>query len=712
LARKKHANAPQGARKPARSIHLLDIVRALICLTLAAGGLYLLPGSLSSGQKGIPLTAAFDCESGGVLASHGKDAALEATRIDESRFRVGGTKSYCFGLRLPQGRKPLYLMLRPGPGQRETTITISAETVPGQWTLWQQASVPASGERPSSRTLVALPSLPVPPRSVRVALDSAGTASDARLVVEEIALWDSREDQKYAERSALRLWAQQPEAWTPLFWLTVAGVASLCFRPGKPARWLVPVFAVSLALPASALALRQRYSGPEGYDFRVAFANNHLESSNLSESIVSGARILQGKGNTFYDGVTPGSEVGQVNAYRMPGYATFIAIAGMAFGAEPTEPVSMGEATVRLHVAFYFLSLAALTAALPLVLSLPVSTILAGLLCWFPQSFDLTQGDSIILYCGFVITAALCVYLHRQRSGGMPSLAYHIAVHAAFALFLTVRSDVLVGWAAVSLFLYWRRWRYLAIPATFVLAICGGWGLYKMAYGGRFAPTTTNVGHVAFVGLWQVPEHRFAWEPTDASYDTWIKAHGYRYFSVSANSFATREIVRFWFTYPAYTASAFWHKFYKYFRWASWSGSLTPAYVVDPGTFLRAGAGWVFAAALLLALLARYEATRTFLLGWPVFFNLPLFCLMQESGGRFVAFASCSIVIAAIPLVVDMKFYQAMWKRVRWTAPVAVVAALLWMAGPRIDEWMLQSPGFRYATPFLDPARSTLNVTR
>ena len=84
----------------------------------------------------------------------------------------------------------------------------------------------------------------------------------------------------------------------------------------------------------------------------------------------------------------------------------------------------------------------------------------------------------------------------------MPPLPYHLAVHLSFALWLLMRADGVVGWAGVSLALYWRAWRYLALPAALYLLIGLGWGGYKYRYTGEFSMTTNSASRSA---VWRIP---------------------------------------------------------------------------------------------------------------------------------------------------------------------------------------------------------------
>ena len=88
-----------------------------------------------------------------------------------------------------------------------------------------------------------------------------------------------------------------------------------------------------------------------------------------------------------------------------------------------------------------------------------------------PNQLANTQVDSIMVGVYFLTAAALCLYLDRSRERSVPPLRYHLLVHLAFATWFLMRPDGLVGWMAISVILYWRAWRYLALPLTLCLAI-------------------------------------------------------------------------------------------------------------------------------------------------------------------------------------------------------------------------------------------------
>ncbi|MBI4471559.1 MAG: hypothetical protein HY646_02755 [Acidobacteria bacterium] len=491
-----------------------------------------------------------------------------------------------------------------------------------------------------------------------------------------------------------------------LLFLSLAGGLMLVVLPRSASRLMLAGFAAALAIAVAGVELRQKYSPAHENSFPKAFSSYHLHNGNLSESLYSGSRLLQGRGNTSGDLDTV---PGYINTYRMPGYPILVAIAGLLFRAAPTDLIGLGASVVYFQVFLFALALAAFCYGVCRIISNGLAAVLAVAVCWFPQFFDMTQNDSVILACGLLICASLCVFYSKTSDRATVELKYHLLVHASFAFYFLIRSDIVLGWAGVSLFLYWKKWKYLIIPGLLFLTIGVTWGLYKVAHGSQFVMTTSNVGHVAFVGLWQVPGHKFVWEPKDESYDKWISSHGYKYADPKTNAFAIKEVVRFWFTYPGFVLSNFFYKLYAYFRAGVWNGSLALYPSIGVGIVMRLIVYWLLLLAILTALLLGYEARRTFLLGWPIFLNLPIFCVLQDSGDRFVPFISCSILFAALPLLFETGFYEAIRKNRKRVANVVVFGVAIWFFAGQTSGFLL-SDRFRYWAPFLDPSQSTLNV--
>src|SRR5439155_3890851 len=65
-------------------------------------------------------------------------------------------------------------------------------------------------------------------------------------------------------------------------------------------------------------------------------------------------------------------------------------------------------------------------------------------------------------------------------------------------------------------------------------------------------------------------------------------------------------------------------------------------------------------AVVAVSLAVNHQRTRSFLLGWVLFLNMPLFFVVFSSGGRFYSAAGVSLVVAAVPLLFERGFYKQM----------------------------------------------------
>ncbi|MGH9141058.1 MAG: hypothetical protein ACRD2I_07945 [Vicinamibacterales bacterium] len=491
---------------------------------------------------------------------------------------------------------------------------------------------------------------------------------------------------------------------TVLAVLTLVGISFLAaadrLRPE-----LVAVFALLLALAVVGTELRQKYPAWTGHTFRAGFEAFHRQNFNQTESLLMANNVRKGLGDTLpVSGAMP-----KIDTYRMPGYAVFVALAGDAFRAPYDNLMALGRSAVYAQVWLFALALAVFACHASRVVGTGKAATMAAAAAWFPHSLDMTQGDSTIVACGLLITAALCALREKDLAAGAASVKQHVALHAAFALWFLMRSDILVAWLGVSVYLYRARARWLLLPLCMYLLLGLSWGLYKKAHGSDVVMSTSNVGHVAFVGLWQTPSHRFIWEPTDESYVKWIERNGYRYMDPKADRFATREVVRFWLTYPVFAATGVAYKLYSYCRYGAWAGSLALYPSRALGVIMRSIGWWCLLAGFALAVLMRYELKTVLLFGWPILLNLPIFVVLQYHA-RFLDFASCSLMFSAVVFGLDSGFYRRIG-RSRMPLVAVLSVAIMLLASLGIAR-ILPSDRFRYWTPLLDPAKSTLNVWR
>jgi hypothetical protein len=582
---------------------------------------------------------------------------------------------------------PLHLEISPAPSRDSGTVRGTLQAGQGSPAPYQYVRLNC---RPDDSGF-----------SVQLQPEMKAPGAQTGFVLDEISLLDSSTIKSLQSPDWHSLLALSRIGRRGVFCLTALSV--LAFYVGRSRRrdlWLA-ASALAVSLIAISVSFRLVYRPDAGYDYPLAFETQYKPIGNLTEGLALGSQALQGHGITLPGGV--------IDTYRMPGYALFVAASNW-FASDKENLSELGIGTVRGHIVFQALAIAFFAWSASELFPAWVVSVLVFFVAWRPSHLDYTQGDAVMLACGLLVTASLCLILGRERRGEAPGLVLYVLLHAACALFFAMRTDIIPGWIALSVLLHWHNKKYLAMPLLFCLAIGISWGLYKQAHGSAFSMTTDNFGHVAFVGLWQVPQHRFVWEPTDSSYDRWISAHGYKYADPATSKFATPEAVRFWLTYPGFTISMIWHKMSDILDNWLWSGTIggIPLSVPSNGAVLVWGLFIVIVAGLVVG----YERRRTFALAWPVFLNLPLFMLLQASGPRFIYYPTTSIVIAGLPLLFEHGFRDAVQRHWRGASAVVVLGVAFWMWQGSIDQFLLAWDSFRYWTPILNPMNSTLNVMR
>ena len=257
--------------------------------------------------------------------------------------------------------------------------------------------------------------------------------------------------------------------------LALVGLVAAFLLPARLARPMAAAFALVLTLAAASLELWLVYNPywHQSRDIRVMLASGPVQEgvgANLNYGMYLGSRLLQGEGVTFGPGWVPWE--------RTPGYAFFGALAGLLAGYR-TDIFTIGVYSVMLHVLCLAAANGVFVAAASRVMRPAAALAVALVIAFMPNQLANTQVDSIMVPVYLLSAAALCRYLDRGRQGALPPLADHLLVHGSFALWFLMRPDGVVGWAAVSLVLYWRRWRWLALPAALYLAIGLSWGAYK-----------------------------------------------------------------------------------------------------------------------------------------------------------------------------------------------------------------------------------------
>jgi hypothetical protein len=489
-------------------------------------------------------------------------------------------------------------------------------------------------------------------------------------------------------------------AVTPTHAVTVLGAiaAVLVWRRSRSttARVAVAVLAASLSVAVSGVNLDSTFAPPG--TFGQQFEANYAHSGNLTYGAQLAANLREGHGFRY--------DNGSVETYRMPGYPALVAVAGAITGTPERDLRSVTRITIWTQLLLTAFAIGLFVFMAGPRLRRPVVLALALLLPLLPADVELTQEDSVILAAGLIAAAALLPFLDRAR-GDRARWRDVVLLHGAFAFWYLMRTDVAIAWAIVSLIVHGRRWRHLLVWLTLFVGINTGFGAYTATHGNEFTFGTNNLGHVAFIGLWQEPQDRFQWQPSDASYDQWISANGYTYRRPGANGFAERQIARFYLTYPGYVTTMAVDKTFGYFDKQAWSSS-TP-FSIGRRLATAHWVSWLLFSAIVLALATGYRRRKTALLGWGVLFVLPIFLFVQ-SEPRFTLFVTASLLVGGLSVLSRRGFYRTLLRRWQLALPLAAVLLCIWLWHGRIDSALLGWDGFRYWAPFLDPSGSTLVV--
>jgi hypothetical protein len=540
---------------------------------------------------------------------------------------------------------------------------------------------------------------------VRVALARPDGSAEAReaLRVEEIGLF-AADDGLLADARGFLRDVPDRQLYNGLLargclWLAGLGtLGALCVRVGRGGAWARAAFVLFLTLAATSVELWVEHN-PYWYrarDLRVMLASGPVQEgvgSNLNYGMYLGSRLLQGEGLTFGPGRVPWE--------RMPGYGFLGALAGLLAGWK-TDIFTLGLVSIELHLLLFALASAAFVTAAARVMRPGLAVGAAVLVIFMPNQLANTQADSIMVPCYLLTAAALCLYLDRERRGAPLPLRYHLLVHLSFALWFLMRPEGVVGWAALSLILYWRSPRYLALPAALYLAIGLSWGAYKRQYTGEFSMTTNTIGDNAWISLWQAQPSKFRWQTLDASYFEFESHLGVPSTSKRASDAVLREVARFAATYPVYVAHVALHKLVAFVDVNVFNATITYPRVVYER--LRGPAVWFLIAVVALSLALPYEGRRALLLGWPLLFNLPLFLFFFSDGMRHVAPVTAALLVTAVVPLLEAGFYRTLVARRARALAVITAFVALWFLMHWADAALLASDRWRYWTPFLDPA--------
>jgi hypothetical protein len=641
--------------------------------------------------RGGPAAVASDVSGTCTTGDASTPCAVRVTALNQGRYRVATT--------VPAAS--LTLTVTPSDASRAKHLMVR---VPHPVVLRVNAEPERALNETDGRLVVPLPRTPlelvvVPPAS----------GSQRPLVLDEVGLYESADGLTADERPVFRgipparyHGTLVPRAAAHLLLFTI--VAAL-FVPPEWLRRSTPAVLTVLCFALCLIDLAILYSPYVNADLRSVFAAGPMSDApgtNLNGSVWQGFNLLRGAGLTVADGVVPWE--------RMPGYGLFCALGGALFGHASLLDVALSAVILQTIVYSVAVGLFAWAA---LLVAPPAAVWAAGVvIAWLPKQLGLTQVDAVIAPVALLIFSALCVRLWRVRRGGSVPLAIDALVHASFAAWFALRPDVLPAWLIVALVLHARQRRRLLLPLAFFLAIGISWGTYRSYHHREFSLTTTSSGAGLFCGLFDVPSRfRLAMACTDEAYFSWIQEHTpFVPQSAAASSYATREVLKFWLTYPGHFIVMTWHKMFLALDGDIWPGYPT---MLQVALFGRVSRFWIVLALVGVAAMCiavKHERERTLATGWPLILNAPLFWVLFASLGRFYSAAGVALVAAAVPPLLEPGFYRSIGGRPWRAAVVFIVIAIVAVGARAFDGWLLTRDSFHYWTPWLDPAQSPLSA--
>jgi hypothetical protein len=493
---------------------------------------------------------------------------------------------------------------------------------------------------------------------------------------------------------------------TILYVLMIGLLLCHSLKKYRPPLLLSALSLASLALAGLSLNLFATWNSVDFISLRAFTAANPLASmmgANLNYGLYLGNNVFNGQG-LLYSGQA-------IDWARMPGYPLLIALAGF-INLVPGNLVTLALSTMMFEIILIACALGFCFYGLQKIMQPLVALIVALLLLNLRGQIPYIQVESVMPAITFFILGAGACYLSASdRLKKLPPLGYHILLHAAFALWLLMRPDVMVGWLVVSLILYlpkMKYWPYLLIPVLFFASITLPWALYKQPHTHEFSLTTDTVGEVFVNGLFVSQPHPFVLDGGDGAFFDWARQQwpDKSPQSHAVSKLALKEALRFYATYPIYTLSIVWHNFTNFI-----CGWATPG--IDNG--FRPGKIVLLLLLTLaaLSLVVGYRRDRLVLLGWPIYLNLPIYFFTFNSGGRFYFPAISAILTTGIPLLFEKSFYQRVYKTKNpLKYAILALAALIYIWGPSVDNHLRDNKTWRYWAPFMDPKNSKLSTMK
>jgi len=649
------------------------------------------------------------------------DCKTDIMPLGRGRYRIavddfqGKELKLLFNILPQDAQLPSILMLRKGynilggPSVAKLKVMISKEERGFDNNL-QSINIEGASNSFTQRSFITLPKLSSSD-SLVVTIHNADNQNEPikqKLVIDEIGLYQNLsgfldEDSGFVHN----LYSKHHQYWVNfLRGAVVLLLVFLACTNRRKAIVLGGVYIILFGIVVNLTLLSSLFNPETQRDLRVVFASGTLRDfagANLNYGLHMASNILQGNGPLIKN-MPPW--------HRMPGYGFLIALAGNA-----SNLLSMAMNAIFLQVlvnvgalVFFFWSALRI---MPIIVAGFVTSMIACL----PSQMYYLQIESImpgiVLFCA----ATACLYIAYYRQNKNVPFLIHILFHCGFALWFFFRTDVLPGWALVSLCLYgkhWRSWKYFLIPITLFFMIGFSWGTFKRPFTGEFSMATNSFGASAMVGLWEVP-NKFIWEISDSSYLQWINKIGSEKIkgwneggshstSQIGSNLAMKEVFRFWVTYPGYIISLVWHKFILYTQSLAWHGH--HLHIV----FWSRVSIMFLLTIMGLSLAINYKRLETLLLGWTIPFNMTMFLLIYSSEGRFYNASTLGLLVATLPLLLDINFYRKLFSRAIVSSIVIFLGLLIGINGSFIDSQLLDWSKFRYGTPILDSKDSSLSV--
>lgn len=422
--------------------------------------------------------------------------------------------------------------------------------------------------------------------------------------------------------------------------------------------------------------------------------------NNLSYTVDTVHRVVSGTGlGALY------------NPQRTPGSLIFAVIASIVGRADTGNFASIYYTVVVAYLVLVALGLAVLVAAMLRALPAVSAIVTAAVLATKTPDFFFVQADTIILPLWLFVCSAIFYLIAELKNESSIGLLRVLFLHIAFGCLAFCRGEFVLLWLAATIIIPLHRRLGIACLISGLVFLTVSQGILGILAGKGFHPRlgTLTTGHVAFVGLWQNAFHPFVWQPSDESYDQWIKSHGLVYNSEPANKFATEEILRFYATFPIYTTFQAINKFHGYWAYNNGGGYLQ-SYSLWPEriNWFRGFGGLAILTIALFSLLWCENARLRLLVALPLLISLPLFCLIQYDGARFTTYVDESLIILGVPALLNAALWRKVWTRKIFCVTLVLAMMVAFAAYPSLKGWMLKNRELLLWSPILPKEDSTL----